>query len=74
MGKIFDMVLAVQVKRDDSIIKNITANIFYKIINLIFETPIYNNVGDFRLLVKKMADVVKTKPMYLLFVCNFYFF
>jgi glycosyltransferase involved in cell wall biosynthesis len=47
----FEVVNAVRISRDsDSIIKRLTANLFYKITQKISGIPIQSNVGDFRLI------------------------
>lgn len=58
----YDVVLAVRTKREDGILKKLTAFFFYELINKISETPIYKNVGDFRLLDRKVVEVVKKLP------------
>jgi polyisoprenyl-phosphate glycosyltransferase len=58
----FEMVLAVRERRDDGFIKNFTAQLFYEFINRISETPVYKNVGDFRLLDCKIINVIKNMP------------
>jgi len=59
-------------KRDkrevDSFFKKITAKIFYKLINFISDVPIPEDVGDFRLLDRKVVDFLNNlseKPRFL---------
>jgi glycosyltransferase involved in cell wall biosynthesis len=59
----FDVVLAKRTDRsEDTIIKRITARLFYKICNLLSDLKLPENVGDFRLMDRKVLDVVKTFP------------
>jgi glycosyltransferase involved in cell wall biosynthesis len=56
----FDMVLAKRIDRQsDSKLKRLTSSLFYKLIDKISETSIPNNVGDFRLLDRKVVDALK---------------
>jgi glycosyltransferase involved in cell wall biosynthesis len=56
----FDMVLAKRVDRkSDSKLKRVTSNIFYKLLDKISDISIPNNVGDFRLLDRKVIDALK---------------
>jgi len=55
-------------RRVDSFFKKITAQIFYKLINFISDVPIHQDVGDFRLLDRKVVDFLKSlfeKPRFL---------
>lgn len=59
----YDIVLAQRKSRDkDTLLKRITAKIFYKIWNKISDIQIPENVGDFRLLDKKVIEIIKTLP------------
>ncbi|WP_192821797.1 glycosyltransferase family 2 protein [Rufibacter sp. LB8] len=58
----FDVVLAVRSQREDGFFKNLTAKLFYQLINRISETPIHKNVGDFRLMDSTVTDVIKRMP------------
>lgn len=59
----FDVVLAKRVDRSsDSLIKRNTSSLFYKLISKLSEIDIPENVGDFRLLDRKVIDVLKTYP------------
>jgi len=52
----------------ESFFKLITANLFYKLINFLSDIPIPNEVGDFRLIDKKVLDYLinlKEKPSFL---------
>ncbi len=55
----YDVVLAKRVDRSsDSYIKRNTANIFYKIHNLISDINIEPNVGDFRMMTRAVVDSI----------------
>lgn len=57
------IVYAKRSKRDvDSFFKKITANWFYFFINLLSDTPIPNNIGDYRLLDRKVVDFINQLP------------
>lgn len=59
----FDVVLAKRLSRNgDSFSKRITAKIFYSIHNEISNLKIPNDVGDFRLISRKVADTIKQLP------------
>lgn len=59
----FDVVLAQRVDRNaDNIIKRKTADWFYRLHNRISDTPLPSNVGDFRLMDRKVVDVLKLLP------------
>ncbi|HSX45274.1 MAG TPA: glycosyltransferase family 2 protein [Candidatus Saccharimonadales bacterium] len=56
----FDIVYAKRNPRKvDSIFKRSTAGLFYYLINKMSDTPIPSNVGDFRLIDKKVLDQIK---------------
>jgi len=56
----FDMVLAKRVDRQsDSKMKRVTSSIFYKLIDKISDVSIPSNVGDFRLMDRKVVDSLK---------------
>ncbi len=56
----FDVVNAVRSKRaTDSVAKRITARFFYRIINILTETKIPSNAGDFRLLSRRVCDELR---------------
>lgn len=58
-----DVVLARRVNRDsDSVLKRTTANLFYRFFNAISENPIPAHVGDYRLMSRRVVDVVKQLP------------
>ncbi|MDR1333702.1 MAG: glycosyltransferase family 2 protein [Holosporaceae bacterium] len=58
-----DIVLAKRKDRsEDPFIKRVTAEFFYKIYNIVSDLPLPENVGDFRLLDRKVVDIIKTFP------------
>ncbi|GHU11435.1 glycosyl transferase [Alphaproteobacteria bacterium] len=59
----FDVVLAKRIDRsEDGFFKRITACLFYKICNLLSDIELPENVGDFRLLDRKVVDAIKQCP------------
>jgi polyisoprenyl-phosphate glycosyltransferase len=59
----YDVVYAVREKRHgETLIKRITASLFYKFINIFSETPIPPNTGDFRLLDRRVVKVLNQIP------------
>lgn len=59
----FDVVCARRVSRQaDTWMKRNTSGLFYKIFNLLSETPIPENVGDFRLMDRKVVAAIKRLP------------
>ena len=59
----FDVVLAKRKTRDaDSFMKRLSAEWFYRIFNRFADEPIPENVGDFRLLNRKVLDVINALP------------
>jgi glycosyltransferase involved in cell wall biosynthesis len=59
----YDVVLAKRSDRSmDSMAKRLTAGMFYKLNNKISATQIPENVGDFRLITRKVADAIGTLP------------
>lgn len=59
----YEMVNAVRSQRNsDSFLKRATAALFYKSINRISEVSIPHNVGDFRLLDRKVVEALKRMP------------
>lgn len=59
----FDVVLARRSDRSsDSFIKRITAKLFYEFYNGVAYFPLPKNVGDFRLMDRKVVDILKTFP------------
>ena len=59
----FDVVLAKRIDRtSDSLLKRSTSSIFYKMLSKLSEIHIPENVGDFRLLDRKVVDVLKKYP------------
>lgn len=59
----YDVVLAKRVDRStDNFSKRVTAQLFYKIHNKISNTKIPENVGDFRLMTRKVVDAIQKLP------------
>jgi glycosyltransferase involved in cell wall biosynthesis len=60
----FDVVLCKRrdAKQHGGFIKEITSKFFYKIINLIVEIPLESNSPDFRLIDRKLVDIIKDLP------------
>ena len=59
----FEVVLARRVDRDtDTFMKRWTAGLFYRLHNLIGDVRIPENVGDFRLLDRRVADALRALP------------
>jgi glycosyltransferase involved in cell wall biosynthesis len=59
----FEVVLAKRTdRRADSFAKRLTALLFYKVHNSISEPVIPENVGDFRLMDRKVVDAIKQLP------------
>jgi glycosyltransferase involved in cell wall biosynthesis len=54
----YDVVLMKRITRDDSFLKKLFANFFYNKIAKICRIPIESNVGDFRLLDKKVVKII----------------
>ena len=59
----FDVVVAKRASRDtDSLVKRRTAGIFYRVFNAVSETPIPENVGDYRLMSRRVVEVIRKLP------------
>jgi glycosyltransferase involved in cell wall biosynthesis len=59
----FDVVLARRADRsEDTIVKRITAGLFYKVYNIVSDFKLPENVGDFRLMDRKVVDIIKEFP------------
>lgn len=59
----YDVVLAKRIDRtSDSLAKRYTANLFYKFHNAISHTRIPDNVGDYRLISKKVLKAIQKMP------------
>ena len=59
----FDVVNAKRASRElDTLAKRTTADLFYKLFNSISEYPIPENVGDYRLMDKRVVDIIKQLP------------
>ena len=64
-----DVVLAKRANRDcDGMLKRCSAELFYKINNLLAETRIEENVGDFRLMSRQVVEAIKSLPERKLFM------
>ena len=64
-----DVVLAKRRNRDvDSYLRRHSASIFYHVLNRIAYTRIEENVGDFRLMDRKVVDVIRSLPEHQLFM------
>ena len=59
----FDVVLAKRIDRSsDSLVKRLSAEFFYKIHNKISDISIPSNVGDYRLMSRRVIESLKTLP------------
>lgn len=59
----FDVVLAVRTdRRSDTALKRVTARLFYRIMTRVGDPPIPADVGDFRLLDRRVVDALKLLP------------
>lgn len=59
----FDVVYAKRISRDaDTRLKRNSAGLFYKVFNALSEMPIPENVGDFRLMDRRVVDAIKQLP------------
>jgi len=59
----FEVVIAKRVDRSaDSLAKKTTASWFYRILNRIADSPIPENVGDFRLMDRRVVEAVRRLP------------
>ncbi len=59
----FDVVFAKRVSRDaDTFVKRNTAGLFYKFFNYLSEMPIPENVGDYRLMSRRVVEAIKRLP------------
>lgn len=58
----FKIVYAKREKRDEGWFKKLTARFFYRLINSLSDTPIPNDVGDFRLLDRLVVDLINQLP------------
>jgi glycosyltransferase involved in cell wall biosynthesis len=64
-----DVVLAKRLDRHtDSYLKRYSASLFYHLLNRISYTRIEENVGDFRLMDRKVVDVIRALPEHQLFM------
>ena len=59
----YDVVLAKRIDRtSDTILKRLTANVFYKLHNKISSPALPQNVGDFRLMSREVVEAIKSMP------------
>lgn len=58
----YKIVYAKREKRDESMFKKLTAHLFYRLINSMSDTPIPNDIGDFRLLDRQVVDLLNQMP------------
>jgi polyisoprenyl-phosphate glycosyltransferase len=59
----YQVVLARRIDREgDSLPKRLTARLFYRLINRLSEVPIPADVGDFRLLDRRVVDALRRMP------------
>jgi len=59
----YDVVLAKRADRsNDQVVKRVTAELFYKVHNKIAATEVPENVGDYRLMTRKVVDALKQLP------------
>lgn len=59
----YDMVVAVRRDRtSDSVVKRTSANLFYRFLKLLGESPITPNAGDFRLMDRRVMTALKKMP------------
>lgn len=59
----FDVVCAKRVSRDaDTAMKRSSAGMFYRVFNALSEMPIPENVGDYRLMDRKVVEAIKQLP------------
>ncbi len=55
----YDVVLMKRQTRDEGWRKNLTAKLFYRLINRLTNSQIPENIGDFRLMDRRVVDVIK---------------
>lgn len=59
----FDVVLAKRTDRSsDTVVKKLTAQLFYKFHNIISHTELPENIGDYRLMTRKVLNAVQKLP------------
>lgn len=58
----YKIVYARRSSRDEAWFKRISAGLFYRLINLLSDTPIPKEVGDFRLLDREVVDLLNAMP------------
>lgn len=55
----YDVAYAQRRSREDSFFKRVTADLFYRVLNLLSDIEIPRNTGDFRLISRKVADHIR---------------
>lgn len=55
----YDVAYAQRRSRDDSSFKRVTADLFYRVLNLLSDIEIPRNTGDFRLISRKVVDHIR---------------
>lgn len=58
----FQIVNTIRIDKNIGFLKRTTSKLFYKIINFLSDTKIESGAADFRLLDKKVVEVIKTLP------------
>lgn len=59
----YDVVYAKRASREsDSLMKRRTAGLFYRVFNAVSDTPIPENVGDYRLMSRRVVEVIRSLP------------
>ena len=59
----FDVVLAKRTDRSsDTVVKKLTAQLFYKFHNIISHTELPENIGDYRLMTRKVLNAIQKLP------------
>jgi len=70
----FQVVYAQRRTRKDSFLKRLTANAYYRLLSSLSSVDIPRNTGDFRLIDRKVVDVVKSMKEYHRFLRGMYSF
>ena len=61
----FYIVYARRLSRSDGFLKDITADLYYKLLDLVADVPIPQNVGDFRLIDRRvLSEIVKCRERF----------
>lgn len=58
----FKIIYGRRLKRNEGFFKKVTANLFYKVLNIFSDFPIPCDVGDFRLIDRQVLEVIKKMP------------